>query len=129
MFLLFGVPQRSVIGPVLFIIYTLPLARTVHGHGIQIHVYANDTQPYVSYDVTDIEHRHDVTVQLEKCINDLQSWMVTNKLKLNGSKTELVVLVSSHFSKRSSDLQVKIDKNLVSPSVFAKNRGVFLDQN
>ena len=76
----------TVLGPVLFIIYTLSLARIVHRRGIWINMYVDDTQQYVcvcvcvSYDVTDKEQRHDVIVQLETCINHLQSWMVANKL-------------------------------------------------
>ena len=68
-------------------------------------------------------------MQLENSINDLQSWMVTNKLKLNDSKTELVVLASSHFSKHTCDLQLKIDKNLISPSISAKDLCVFFDEH
>ena len=120
-----GVDPRTCI----FITYTLSLARLVQRRVIQMHVCADDTQLYVSYDVTDMEQRQDVTVQLENCIDDIQFWMVTNKLKLNDSKTELVVLSSSHFSKHSSDFQLKIDMNLISPSASAKTLRVLLNQH
>ena len=55
--------------------------------------------------------------------------MVTNKLKLNGSKIELGVLASSHVSMYTSDLQLKIDKNLICPSASAKHFGAYLDQH
>ena len=86
-------------------------------------MYADDTQLYVSYDVTNMEQRQDVNVHLENCINHLQPWMVTNKLKLNGSQTALVVLASSHFSKHSRDLQ------LTSPRVSVKILPIFLNQH
>jgi len=78
-------------------------------------MYADDTQLYVSYDVTDMEQRQEVTESLENCINDIQSWMVTNKLQLYNNKNELLVLASSYFSKHSSDIQLQIDNNWISP--------------
>ena len=62
-----------------------------------IHMYADDTQLYVSYDVTDQEQGQEVTEK--NCISDIQSWMVTNKLQLNSNKTELHVLGSYNFTK------------------------------
>jgi len=70
----------------------MPLSRIAQRYGIQIHMYADDTQLNVSYDVTDMEQSHEVTERPENCISDIQSWMVTNKLQLNSNKTELLVL-------------------------------------
>ena len=55
--LLFGMQQGLILGPLLFIIYTLPLFRMKNIYGIQIHTYANDTQLYVSYGVTNMEQK------------------------------------------------------------------------
>jgi len=55
--------------------------------------------------------------------------MVTNKLQLNSNKTELLVLGSSSLSKHSSDFQLQIDNNGISPSDSAKDFGVLFDQH
>ncbi|KAK2155223.1 hypothetical protein LSH36_246g06052 [Paralvinella palmiformis] len=126
--LLFGVPQGSVLEPILFIICTIPPSRIAQRCGIQIHMYADDTQLYASYNATDMEQRQEVTQRLENCISDIQSCMITNKLQRNSNKTVLLVLESSYFSKHFSDFQLQIDNKFISPSDSAKMFGVLLDQ-
>ena len=82
-----GVPQGSVLGARLFIMYTCPLALIFNKHKVEYHSYADDTQVYLHCDINVASLRHAVN-QLENCIFYICDWMRRNALKLNEDKTE-----------------------------------------
>ena len=81
----FGVPQGSVLGPILFILYTKPLTTLIRRHSISNQSFADDTQLHDSCRPDQI----DTSVQgMQDCISDVKTWMTSNKLKLNDDQTE-----------------------------------------
>ena len=127
--LLFGVPQGSVLGPILFTIYTLPLTRIAQRHAVNLHMYADDSQLYVAFDIGDVIQQGQTISKAEGCIKEIQSWMVQNKLQLNSSKTEVIVFISPYTKTHPADIQLKIGDDLIKSTVSVKDLGTILDQN
>ena len=88
--LIFGVPQGSVIGPLLFIMYTTPLSYVLSiAKDIKPHLYAGDTQVHNSFNASSFK---DSIHNLQNSLVTVQDWMYNNKLKLNPDKTEFLVI-------------------------------------
>jgi len=119
----FGVPQGSVLGPLLFAIYMLPLGDVIRGYGISFHCYADDTQLFIP-----VEPRDSAQIQMvESCLAAVKSWMSQNFLQLNTGKTELMIIGTKRGVREFEDVSLWLDGSAIPQSASVKNLGVLFD--
>lgn len=121
-----GVPQGSVLGPLLFSLYVSPLVDIAKKYDVNFHSYADDTQLYVSFKPGSSNESKALSV-IESCINEIKIWMFNNKLKLNDDKTEFLVIGSKRLKASMSKKYVKVGDIMVEEAFSAKNLGVIFD--
>ena len=120
-----GVPQGSVLGPMLFTMYIKPLSAIIDSHSIIHHSYADDLQLQMSAPPDRIS---ELLHSMQSCISDVKAWATANMLKLNDSKTELM-LVTSKRSKHLHNLptSITIGNAQIPFKQSVKNLGFTLD--
>ena len=97
----YGVPQGSVLGPVLFTQYTVAIGAICRRHGVSYQLYADDTRIYITFRIDDLEDQHAAHLKIEACIAEIRAWMIIHRLKLNddkSNKTQYIFLVSANNS-------------------------------
>ena len=122
-----GVPQGSVLGPLLFTLYTHPLSTVICQSGISYHFFADDSQLHNSNVPSDFPV---LACCLKDCIEDVADWMADSKLKMNDDKTELMAIgTRSKLSQVIPNLvPMSISGCDIPFSQSVRNLGFYLDE-
>ena len=121
-----GVPQGSVLGPLLFSLYTSQVGSIIEKHGLNRKMFADDTELYGSFKPT-VESTLVLVDKVEGCCDELKEWMSANKLKLNDQKTEVLVCGSKRSLEKLDLQSVRIGTAAIAPSASVRNLGLIID--
>ena len=119
-----GVFQGSSLGPLLFTIFANDLS--LHAPDAHVTQYADDTQILMS----DIKHNLPSLIQrMESTLASLASWFHAHGLKLNASKTEILLLGTRQNTRDLSPVSVRVSGETVQESPCVRNLGVLFDRH
>ena len=120
-----GVPQGTVLGPILFNIYTIELSNILKRHEVGFKIYADDTQFYFAISTT-----RDTEEKISRIMADVKNWMENKRLKLNDDKTECMLFGTSSSMEEYKQFQnIKIGEANIEMVSVIKNLGVSIDNN
>lgn len=121
-----GVPQGSVLGPLLFLVYVADLITLVESLNISIQMYADDILIYCSGSVSEVDA---VSSKIVEGIEYINSWLKSNRLVLNPNKTEMMWVGSRNLLSKISLHEITVLDSVIKLSSVVKYLGVMLDND
>ena len=115
-----GVPQGSVLGPVLFLIYINDIFNAVHG--VKITMYADDCVVYYA------NNRNDTVKNvLERNLDYINKWCISNRLRMNSTKTKVMYTSTQYRLDRLPQCPLQCGNSMIGHVNSYVYLGIYLD--
>ena len=121
-----GIPQGTILGPILFNLFMAPLGELCGACGVSFQVHADDTQNYLSFRPISGFLNNYIT-KLKNHLDAVHHWMQTNFLKQNENKTEFIVPGLPQQLKKVGNISIGIGQDIIHNVPTVKNLSMFLD--
>lgn len=117
-----GVPQGSILGPLLFSVYVNDLPLSLKK--CEVDSYVDDTKMYLSFNVKD----KDISItDLQQDLTSIRYWCFNNSLLINPDKTKLIVFGTKQMLSRLDDFKLSLLGKELTPCDSVRDLGVYVD--
>ena len=117
-----GVPHGSCLGPLFIVVYASKIFEILDKHNLEIHCYADDSRLYLSF-CPNNANREAALAKFKRCIEDIRNWMQNYKWKLNGDKTEFMIIGTSQQLAKVSINSLPVGTATITPVSSASLQG------
>lgn len=124
-----SLPQGSKLGPRLYSDYTQPLGYLLRILLLLYHLYADDSGIFKPFSLKTHVAQANAAQELSNGINSIQTWTTNNRLKLNPSKTEFMVVCSVRNRSKIKIRELVVGENAISSAESLRSLGVTVDQS
>ena len=125
--LIYGVPQGSILGPLLFIIYVSDLPEVASSSDISLQSYADDSHLFSGFDP--LNNYAETMDKMKECLFEIEKWMKSKYLKINVDKTEVLFIATPRHHANFSNMSISIGKKcyVSSSNACMKSLGVHFE--
>ena len=123
---LYGVPHGSVLGLLLFVLYSAEVGNIIDRRGLKHHCYADDTKIYSC--------RHSsasaaMKSEVKDCIDEITAWASSNRLQINPSKSEFIWCTTARWIKLIPTESFDLGGSIIQPSKSVRDLGAYIDRD
>ena len=120
-YLVCGMPQGSVLGLILFVLYTVDLIQLDKMHGLSPHLYADDVEVYGSCSPAAVNA---LSAKISDCTGDTADWAMSNRLKVNPDTIWCTTIRHQHQLQTAA---IPIIGAPITPALSVRDHGIYTD--